>query len=119
MKLSDQDAILFFDLMWSLQFFVKQRLRLLPEMTTLDAYREADGQSRMEVRNALWENPQLIQAYVKANPDKLSQEHLNIVAGWQQFRQGNYMIERHLKQYTASEHFIFHACSGSIPNARN
>jgi hypothetical protein len=72
----------------------------LPEITTLDAYYKAEVQNRMEVRNALWEKPHLIQEYVKANPDKLSQEQLDIVAGWQQFQQGNYMIERHLKQHT-------------------
>lgn len=100
MRLSEQDAKLFFDLMFPLQFFIKQRLKLFPEVTNQVAYRDLPGEKRMEVRNAVWDNPNLIKEYVKANPDKLSQEHLDIVAGWQQFQQGNYMIERHLKQYT-------------------
>ncbi|MCL4264599.1 MAG: hypothetical protein KJ069_15355 [Anaerolineae bacterium] len=100
MKLSEQDATLFFDLMFALQFFVKQQLELLPEVTTIEAYRELDGEMRMEIRDTVWENALLISEYVRLNPDNLSQEQLDIVAGWQQFRSGKFVIERHLKQYT-------------------
>lgn len=100
MKLAEQDAKLFFDLMFSLQFFVKQQLGMFPELNTLAVYREGDGEKRLEVRNAVWENPHLIQEYARLNPDNLSQEHLDIVASWQQFQRGNFVIERHLKQYT-------------------
>lgn len=100
MKLAEQDAKLFFDLMFSLQFFVKQQLGLFPELKTLAAYRELTGEKRMEVRNAVWDNPHLIQEYVKHNPDNLGQAPLDIVSGWQQFQRGNFVLERHLKQYT-------------------
>ncbi|HRQ39464.1 MAG TPA: hypothetical protein PLD25_16270 [Chloroflexota bacterium] len=100
MKLSEQDARLFFDLMFSLQFFVKQQLGLFPEVKTAAAYRELTGEIRMEVRNAVWDNPHLIQEYVKGNPDTLNAEQLGIVSGWQQFLRGNFVLERHLKSYT-------------------
>ncbi len=100
MKLSEQDADLFFYLMGSLQFYAKQQLEMLPHVTSPTAYRELAGQQRMEVRNALWDNAHLIPTYVQANPENLSQEHLDIISGWQEFRQGNYIIERHLKAYT-------------------
>ncbi|MBE7528191.1 MAG: hypothetical protein HND44_22300 [Chloroflexi bacterium] len=100
MKLSEQDATLFFDLMFSLQFFVKQQLGLFPELNTLTAYREGDSKKRLEIRNAVWDNPHLIQEYARLNPDNLNQEHLDIIGGWQQFQRGNFVMERHLKQYT-------------------
>lgn len=100
MNLSQQDADLFFDLMWSLQFYVKQKLQMFPEVKTAVAYRKSGGDVRMEVRNALWEHPELIAAYVQANPNKLPDEHLEIIAGWQNFVSGDFFIERMLKKYT-------------------
>ena len=99
MKISTQDAELFFDLLWSLQFYAKQRLGLLPDVTTLAAYRDVGGAQRMEIRNALWDNPHLIKDYVKANPDNLEEAHLAIVASWQQFVRGKFFIERLLKKH--------------------
>ncbi len=34
MKLSEQEVELFYELMWSLQFFVKQKLKLLRKIRT-------------------------------------------------------------------------------------
>ena len=99
MKLSEQDANLFFDLMWSLQFYVKKRLDLFPDIKTLKQYRELDGKLRMEGRNAVWDNPQLIAEYVKENPDNLPQEQLEIVNSWQGFVRDKFFIERLLKKY--------------------
>ncbi len=99
MNISEQDADLFFDLMWSLQFYVKQQLDLFPQVTTLADYRDLDGELRLEVRNAVWENRKLIASYVQANPDNLSAEQLAIVGGWQNFVQGKFFIERTLKKY--------------------
>ncbi|MGQ9873268.1 hypothetical protein [Leptodesmis sp.] len=38
MKLSEEDAALFYELMWALQFYLKQQLNLLPEIKTLQQY---------------------------------------------------------------------------------
>lgn len=99
MILAQEDAKLFFDLMWSLQFYVKNRLSLWPEIQTVAAYSEVETEIRMEVRNAVWENPHLIAEYIRANPDNLNAEQLAIVASWQNFVQGKFFIERTLKKY--------------------
>ncbi|MCP4427828.1 MAG: hypothetical protein GY803_25375 [Chloroflexi bacterium] len=100
MILPEQDAKLFFDLMWQLQFYVKERLDMLPQVKSLEEYSALDAQSRLEVRKALWDSPKFIADYVEANPDNLSTEHLAIVTGWQNFVQGKFFIERMLKKYT-------------------
>ena len=38
MKLSEQDAKLFFDLMWALQYFVNQKLKILTGVKSLNDY---------------------------------------------------------------------------------
>lgn len=98
MNLSEQDAKLFFDLMWSLQFYVKQRLNMFPEIKTPMEYAKTPGDKRMEVRNALWDNPQLIADYARENPDKFTAEEIAIVSSWQHFVRGTFFIERLLKK---------------------
>lgn len=99
MNLSEQDAKLFFDLMWSLQFYVKQRLNMLPEIKTPMEYAKLAGGKRMEVRNALWDNPQLITDYARENPDRFTDEEIAILASWQYFVRGTFFIERLLQKY--------------------
>lgn len=100
MKLPPEDAVLYWDLMWSLQFFAGRRLGLLPDELTLPAYSKQPQKEKFKVREALYENPGLIDQYVQENPDGLSDEHLAIVGKWKDFVQGDFYVERHLKKYT-------------------
>ena len=99
MIVDEKDADLFFELMWDLQFYVKEQLEMMPSIKTREAYADADGMERMEVRNAVWDNPQLIADYVSANPNNLDSESLAVVAEWQNFLIGQFYIERILKKH--------------------
>ena len=99
MKLSTQDTDLFFELMWSLQFYVARQLDLMPGITTQDEYRAVDGNQRIAVRQALWDNLNLIDAYVQTNPDGFDPERLAIIAGWKQCVRGTFILERLLKDH--------------------
>ena len=63
MKLSKQDADLFFKLMWSLQNFVNQRLGIISEATTIDKYQKLPSSEKLIVREALYEKIELIDTY--------------------------------------------------------
>lgn len=99
MKLSEKDADLFFDLMFPLQFYVNQKEDLFENIETVEEYRNLDIEDQLLVRDALWENPDLIAQYVSENPDNLSVEHLNLVKSWQQRVHGRFVIERLLKKH--------------------
>lgn len=99
MKLTTQDAALYFKLMWSLQLYVSQKLAIIPEVTTVDEYERLPSSEKLAVRNALYENIELVDAYLNENPHKLSAEELEIVSRWKQFQQGDFFIERLLKKY--------------------
>jgi hypothetical protein len=99
MKLSTQDADLFFELMWSLQFFVNQQLRVLPHVESLEAYRDCSTEEKMRVREALYANSELIDAFVEKNPAQFSSENLEIISQWKRFIVGQFYIERFLKKY--------------------
>jgi hypothetical protein len=99
MKLSSADVILFYKLMWPLQFYVNRKLNLLPEVDSVEAYiKDYDFEAKLPVRNALYEKTELIEAFVEENPAQLNDEELAIVSGWKNFVAGDFYIERFLKQ---------------------
>ena len=63
MKLSEQEVELFYELMWSLQFFVKQKLKLLRKIRTLQDYSDCSQQDKMKVRQTMYENIELIDTH--------------------------------------------------------
>lgn len=99
MKLSDVDAALFYELMWALQFYVKQKLNLSPKIKTLQHYIDAPVEDKLPVREAMYAQPELIDAFLQENPSGFSEDKLAIVAQWKQFIAGDFYIERILKKY--------------------
>lgn len=99
MLLSQDDAALFFRLMLGLQFYVSQRRQLAPNINSGEEYKALPSEEKFAVRNALWENPELIDAYVGENPDGLSPEELSIVSKWKGFVRGKFYIFRYLKNH--------------------
>lgn len=100
MKLSREDADLFFKLMWRLQFYVNQERQILPNIKSVEAYAALPMSDKVEVRDALWENPDFIDAYVEKNPNGLPAEELDIVRKWKRFVPGTFQIFRFLKKHT-------------------
>lgn len=100
MKLSEAEAALFYELMWALQFYVKQQLNLLPEIKTLQQYIDASVEDKVQVREALYAHPNLIDEFLQDNPPGFSEDKLVIIAQWKQFIAGDFYIQRILKKYT-------------------
>ncbi|MBU0656781.1 MAG: hypothetical protein KJ914_16790 [Gammaproteobacteria bacterium] len=100
MKLSREDADLFFRLMWELQFFVKEKLGMLPEYRDVASYQnDCNFEEKAQVRDAVYDNLHLLKQFVQENPQGLSPEELAIVSSWQWFVRGEFFIERLLKKY--------------------
>ncbi|MBW1900261.1 MAG: hypothetical protein JRJ20_01360 [Deltaproteobacteria bacterium] len=100
MKISKQDAKLFFDLMWALQYFVNQKLKILTGVKSLDDYAGCSTEEKFEVRKALYADTKLIDSFVQENPQKFSEKNLSIVSNWKNYIEGDFHIERFLKRYT-------------------
>jgi hypothetical protein len=99
MKLSQSEVELYFELMWPLQFFVNQKLQVLPAVKTLEDYLNQPTEIKLKVRNALYQNDHLIDSFVAENPDNFSSTKLSMVSHWKGFIQGKFYVERFLKKY--------------------
>ena len=54
MKLSEEDAKLFFDLMWGLQYFVNQKYKINHNIKSLAEYAGCSTEEKLEVREVLY-----------------------------------------------------------------
>lgn len=99
MKLSKQDADLVFDLIWSLQAYVNRKLKLIPGVIEFEDFALLPDEQKLEAREALYDNIDLIDDYVQENPDGFKAEELEIVRGWKRLIRGEFFIERLLKKY--------------------
>ena len=66
MKLDPADARQFHHLTNALHFFVSLRLKTSPELTTLEDFLDADTNITVVARDALFENVDLIDAFITA-----------------------------------------------------
>ncbi|MFQ5614007.1 MAG: hypothetical protein ACE5H9_17940 [Anaerolineae bacterium] len=99
MKLSSDEVALYYKLMWPLQFYVNQKLNLLPDVESIEAYAEDYSfEEKFPVRNALYEKSELLDSFIAENPAQLSEDELAIVRSWKNFVAGDFYIERFLKK---------------------
>ena len=100
MKLSEQEAKLFFQLMWALQFYVNHKLKIHPKIKSIDDYADCSTEQKVAVRKALYENLDFIDSFIQENPQNFSKENLAVVSSWKFYISGDFFIERLLKKYT-------------------
>jgi hypothetical protein len=57
-------------------------------------YADIPMQEKVSVRDTLWKNPDLIDAYIEKNPDNLSVQEMDIIGKWKRFVSGDFQIFR-------------------------
>jgi hypothetical protein len=66
MHLSEQDSALYYELMWALQFHVKQVLKLFPKIKTIEQYvKDVPVEDKSRVREALYGDLTLIDTFLQ------------------------------------------------------
>jgi hypothetical protein len=99
MKLAKEDVKLFFDLIWSWQFFVKQKANKLKDIKSIDEYKTLPAEEKMIIRELCYNSPDLLDEYLAVNPNNFDAEKLAIMAQWKHTVSGKFYIERYLKKY--------------------
>jgi hypothetical protein len=98
MKLSEQDTRLYYQLMWALQFYVNQGLKI-HDIKHIEDYARTSIEQKAMVRDAIYENVGLIDSFIQDNPQNFTEENLAIILGWKKFIKGSFFIERLLNKY--------------------
>ena len=85
MRLSQKDVALFHKLNPPLLFYVNQQIGVIRDISTLDEFMRSPLEEKVEVRDALYENIELLDSFIKENPAGLSPEELETVNSWKNF----------------------------------
>lgn len=99
MKLSPADVQLFMKLTLHLQWYAEQQGQILPKVKSFLNYVDTSMREKVEVRNYLFDHPELIDQFIQENPDDFTQEELAIVRGWKAFVRDKFYVERLLKKH--------------------
>lgn len=101
MRLSDEEAKTFYDAWGALLWWVNEQKKLVPPLPRrprpdlpIPAERAA------KVRDALWEDPELLREFTAKNPAGLDRSLIELVASWKHRRRGDYMVWRHYRTHT-------------------
>ncbi len=100
MKLSPADSDLFVKLTLQLQWYAQQQGQVLPKVKSFAAYANASMREKVEVRDYLFDHPELIDQFIQENPADFTQQELAIVGGWKTFVKDKFYVERLLKKHS-------------------
>jgi hypothetical protein len=99
-QLNPEEVRRFYAIWQPLILFVNRRLRLAPSMlrSGFDGLWEPSEVKR--IRDAMWADDSLREAFVAENPATLSAEDLAIVDAWKYRKAGKFFLVKHLKKYS-------------------
>lgn len=102
MNLSEPAYREFLDANQSLILYAGKRKKLLDVKLTLKEFRRTmEGKIAIACANAFYDNPEILDDFLKENPDKLSVEKLAIAKEFRHFVKGDFFVYKYFKGYTA------------------
>jgi hypothetical protein len=100
MNISESDVKLFYRLYHSLLLYVNNRYKILEGLHKPADLHKLNLDDLEKLKDKLYGSPDLIDSFVKDNPENLLSDDLEIVSAWKNFVRGRFHIVRHLKNYT-------------------
>jgi len=98
MHLAVQDVKRFYDIWFELLYYVNQHRQLAPSFP--QTWNRVSPEFVVPLRNALWQDDSLREAFIAENPAHLSTDDLAVVESWTHRVEDKFFIFRHLKKYT-------------------
>lgn len=97
MKLSDEDADLFFELWMELLGYANKKYQLHPEIKKIKYGSFIDKNIAGEIAKKIFDEIEVIDDYLSFH-NNFSQERKEIIEGWKRFVSGEFVLERHLQK---------------------
>lgn len=99
MKLSKQDAALFYKLNWALLYYVNQKFTVIKGLTKPD-FKDRDRNQIQSLHKILFSNIELIDSFIDENPFNFNKDELTIIEKWKTFIKGKFCVISHPKEHT-------------------
>ncbi len=99
MNLPEEDVKRFYRLYNYLLFYVNKKHRIFENLNAPDNLHKSDPHDLKKLKDKLYASLELIDSFIRDNPENLSSEDLGIIAGWKNFIRDKFYIVRYLKKY--------------------
>ncbi|NJD54712.1 MAG: hypothetical protein FIB07_17870 [Candidatus Methanoperedens sp.] len=99
MKLSKEEANLFYKLIWALLFYTNQKYPVIKELKE-PMLKDRPPTEIVGLNEKLFSHPELIDSFVDENPFSFTLEELEIIKSWKNFIKSNFLIMAYLRAYT-------------------
>jgi hypothetical protein len=100
MHLPEQEVERFYRIWFPLLNYVNEKQNLVPSFPAEWEQSAVAPETAMPLREALWADDSLREAFIADNPAGLSTDDLALIESWKDRVAGNFYIFRHLKKYT-------------------
>ncbi|MGA2938165.1 MAG: hypothetical protein ABSF52_13830 [Syntrophobacteraceae bacterium] len=100
MKLSAQDADLYYRLSLAVLSHTNRKLKLCPGAETPEGINKLPLDERVIIRSALWDELDLLESFLNENPYRMSGEEMKIVGSWKHLVRGRFILVCHLKSHS-------------------
>ena len=78
----EENSMMFFALRNLLLDYTNQKYNINKKLRNFDDICDAESEELIDIRDKLWENPNIIKNYLKENPNKLNEELISIIKSW-------------------------------------
>jgi hypothetical protein len=99
MRLTEKEYYRFLGIHLALIHFAGINKGLISQNMSLQDFKDIDFETKFPVREALYENPEYFDKFVKENPYNLSNEDLQVAGNFRYFKKGKFWLLKYLKKY--------------------
>jgi len=109
MKLDEQDYCQYLNIQPKLIYYAGIEQKCISKNTTLDDFMNSSAQEKYPAREALYDNIHLIDQYIEEHSGTLSEEEINIIKDFKDFRRGKFYITKFTKTHALfmDEEYVF------------
>ncbi|MEZ4885025.1 MAG: hypothetical protein R3E32_09900 [Chitinophagales bacterium] len=100
MRLTTKEYEQFLEIYPRLVFFVGKRKEMLGKKVQFEDFTQLPVEERIAIRDELFKYPKWIDEYVRLHKEELSEETIEIVLGFKNFVEGEFVLLKFLKDYT-------------------
>ncbi len=97
MILDENENKLFFKLYPMLMVYGNQWLGIFPTVNNLPKYFKLNNNKKVEIREGVYEQPEIFEDFIEENLFKLSEFDLAIIKSWKKYKKCNFIILKHYK----------------------
>jgi len=103
MKLSEEENFQYLQIHPKLMYYVGKEKKLIPAGISFKDFMDYSVQEKFPIRNALYENIHLLEAYIKEHTTTLTEDDKAIIRAFKHFKKGTFYVMKLTKKYA---HFL-------------